>query len=80
MLANCQSEIGEEDEILKEKRRSIEKGGEHVSLHPQPIPAIPEETAHLAHAVLPQGNVYMQMRDELEAVRKGFQGRVPLMS
>lgn len=36
-----------------------------MSLHPQPIPAIPEETARVAHAVLPQGNVYMQMRDEL---------------
>ena len=36
-----------------------------MSFHPQPIPAIPEETARLAHAVLPEGNVYMQMRDEL---------------
>ncbi len=36
-----------------------------MSLHPQPIPAIPEETARVAHTVLPQGNVYMQMRDEL---------------
>lgn len=34
-------------------------------MHPQPIPAIPEETARVAHAVLPQGNIYMQMRDEL---------------
>jgi transposase len=36
-----------------------------MSLHPQPIPAIPEETARIAHSFLPQGNVYMQMRDEL---------------
>ena len=36
-----------------------------MSLHPHPLPAIPEETARLAHAVLPEGNVYMQMRDEL---------------
>ena len=35
-----------------------------MSLHPQPIPAIPEETIRVAHAVLPQGNVWMQMRDE----------------
>lgn len=34
-------------------------------MHPHPIPAIPEETARVAHAVLPQGNTYMQMRDEL---------------
>jgi len=36
-----------------------------MSLQPQPIPAIPEETAHVAHTILPQGNVYMQMRDAL---------------
>lgn len=36
-----------------------------MSMHPQPIPAIPEETIRLAHAVLPEGNVWMQMRDEL---------------
>ena len=36
-----------------------------MSLHPQPIPAIPEETARVARAILPQGNVYLQMRDEL---------------
>jgi transposase len=36
-----------------------------MSLHPQPIPAIPQETARVAHAVLPQGSVYMQMRDAL---------------
>jgi hypothetical protein len=36
-----------------------------MSMHPQPIPAIPEETVCIAHAVLPEGNVWMQMRDEL---------------
>jgi transposase len=36
-----------------------------MSLHPQPIPAIPEETIRLARAVLPEGNVLMQMRDAL---------------
>ncbi len=36
-----------------------------MSMHPHPIPAIPEETARIARAVLPQGNVYMQMRDEV---------------
>ena len=34
-------------------------------MHPQAIPAIPEETARVARAVLPQGNTSMQMRDEL---------------
>ena len=36
-----------------------------MSMHPQPIPAIPEETVRLARAVLPEGNVFLQMRDEL---------------
>jgi hypothetical protein len=36
-----------------------------MSLHSQPIPAIPEETVRVAHAVLPEGNVWLQMRDEL---------------
>jgi transposase len=30
-----------------------------------PIPPIPEETARVAHAVFPRGNVFMQMRDTL---------------
>jgi transposase len=36
-----------------------------MSMHPQPIPAIPEETARVARAILPQRNVYLLMRDEL---------------
>ncbi len=36
-----------------------------MSMHPQPIPAIPEETVHIAQAVLPKGNVWMRMREEL---------------
>ena len=35
-----------------------------MSLQPQPISAIPEETARVAHTILPQGNVSTQMRDE----------------
>jgi hypothetical protein len=30
-----------------------------------PLPAIPQEMARVAHAGLPQGNIYMQMRDEV---------------
>ncbi|GHO47460.1 transposase [Ktedonospora formicarum] len=36
-----------------------------MSMHPQPIPALPEETVRVAHAVLPKGNVWLRMRDEL---------------
>ena len=36
-----------------------------MSLHPQGIPAVPEETARIARAAFPKGNIYLQMRDEL---------------
>ncbi len=39
-----------------------------MSMHPHLIPTIPEETVRIAHAVLPEGNVWMQMRDELGTV------------
>ncbi len=35
-----------------------------MSLHPHPIPEIPAETVRVARELLPQGNGYMQMRDE----------------
>jgi transposase len=35
-----------------------------VSLHPEPIGPVPEETVRVARAALPKGNVYMRMRDE----------------
>jgi transposase len=35
-----------------------------MSMHPHSIPALPEETARGARAILPHGNVYLQMRDE----------------
>ena len=36
-----------------------------MSLRPSPIPAIPAETVRIAHAAFPQGNIYMQLKDEL---------------
>ncbi len=39
-----------------------------MSLQPQPIPAIPEETARVARAILPQGNRYLLLRDELGTI------------
>ena len=36
-----------------------------MSLHPQIIPAIPQETARVAHAAFPHGNIYLQLKDEL---------------
>ena len=39
-----------------------------MSLHPQAIPPIPQETARVAQAVFPKGNVYMKLRDELGTI------------
>jgi hypothetical protein len=36
-----------------------------MSMHPQPIDPIPEETARVARAAFPTGNPYMRLRDEL---------------
>ena len=35
-----------------------------MSLQPQAIPPVPEETARIARAILPKGNTYIHMRDE----------------
>jgi transposase len=39
-----------------------------MSMHPQPIGLVPEETARVARAAFPKGNLYMQMRDALGTV------------
>ena len=39
-----------------------------MSLHPQPVPAVPEETARVAHAAFPRDNLSLRMRDEFGAV------------
>jgi transposase len=39
-----------------------------MSLNPQPICPVPEETARIARAAYPKGNVYMQMRDALGSI------------
>jgi len=36
-----------------------------MSLHARPFTAVPEETARVARAAFPQGNLYMRMRDEI---------------
>jgi transposase len=37
-------------------------------MHPQEISPVPEETARVARAANPKGNVYMRMRDELGSI------------
>lgn len=34
-----------------------------MSLHPQPVPPVPEDTARVARAAFPHGNRYLIMRD-----------------
>lgn len=36
-----------------------------MSLRPRPIPPVPEETARVARAAFPKGNIYIMLRDEL---------------
>ena len=36
-----------------------------MSLKPTPIDPVPEETARIAQAAFPTGNLYMCLRDEL---------------
>ena len=39
-----------------------------MSLHPQSIPPVPEETARIARMAFPHGNLYLRMHDELGAL------------
>lgn len=39
-----------------------------MSLKPQAIPPVPEETKRIAQAAFPKGNIYLQMRDQLGAI------------
>ena len=39
-----------------------------MSLHPQDIPPVPEETRRVAQAAFPRGNIYMRLRDALGAI------------
>jgi transposase len=39
-----------------------------MSLQPETIPAIPEETARVARTIVPKGNRYMLLRDELGTI------------
>jgi transposase len=39
-----------------------------VSMHPQPIGSVPEDTARVAKAAFPKGNVYIEMRNVLGTI------------
>lgn len=39
-----------------------------MSLRPETVPPVPEETARVARAAFPKGNLYLQIRDEIGAL------------
>src|SRR4029450_4425321 len=39
-----------------------------MSLHPQPITPVPEQTARIAHAAFPKGHPYLTLRDHLGTI------------
>jgi transposase len=39
-----------------------------MSLHPKDFSVIPKETARVAQAAFPKGNIYMTLRDELGVI------------
>ena len=39
-----------------------------MSLHPQPIPPVPEDTSRVARAAFFKGNIYVQIRDTLGSI------------
>ncbi len=39
-----------------------------MCLKPEPLDAVPEETARIAHAAYPKGNIYLQLRDEFGTI------------
>ena len=39
-----------------------------MSLKPTPIPSVPEDTARVARAVFPHGNMLMQLHDTLGTI------------
>src|SRR5918997_6532864 len=53
--------------------RVVFPGGRPMSLQPQALYLVPEETAGVARAAFPKGNGYMQMYDELGLIYKNHQ-------
>jgi transposase len=52
----------------KESRDVDKSRREAMSLHPEQLPKIPEETAHIARILFPKRNRYMWLHDELGAI------------
>ncbi len=60
--------VGESSESRSAGIKSIieqQKWRKQMSLNPRPIFEVPEETARVAHAAFPKGNIYLRIRDRL---------------
>ena len=49
-----------------------------MSLKPQPIQPVPEETARVAQSAFPKGSPYMRLRDELGTVTNAEDGNAEI--
>jgi len=49
----------------KHLKECLHDKGVTMSLKPEPIGPVPEETTRIAHAAFPKGNLYLRLRDEL---------------
>jgi transposase len=58
--------LGEGKEV--ESRNVDKRGRKAMSLQPEKLPEIPEETARVARILFPKGNRYLWLRDELGAI------------
>ena len=65
LLANCQRGQGEEYERLKGGSHHPTQEAVNVLASPSHPSDSQRETARVAHAVLPHGSLYLQMRDTL---------------
>src|SRR5205085_9657014 len=50
------------------KVHACSKEEKRMSLKPCPISPVPEETARIARAAYPKGNIYLQLRDEFGTI------------
>src|SRR6266480_1020938 len=61
-------EFGKIEAMEDVKVHASSKEEKRMSLKPYPIGPVPEETARIARAAYPRGNIYLQLRDEFGTI------------
>src|SRR5207248_11550006 len=61
-------EFGKIEAMEDVKVHASSKEEKRMSLKPYPISPVPEETARIARAAYPKGNIYLQLRDEFGTI------------